>query len=409
MKVLLLGAGASKSYTESPTGCRMPVAADFFSTFFDLELASNPWVLRDGLIYYLQRMRGINDPDRYLLSGIDIEAIHSELALQLAEYMSMPKSFERLVVSKAYIQLIFLFSATLNEIANGPVSQSHMDLARNLGPRDVVITFNWDILMERALRSNNSWRVDYGYGVQPYRIFRDTWEYPNTPNAETGTKILKLHGSTNWLTAHPTNEDNELVLTHGLPENSLFVFEQATVPYATHAGRFMKGYGPLTYGYYPPNLQDVPGRKVPDGYVLVQMHQNFPWMPKGEGDSSGLVSMPLIIPPVREKTYDFFGDLFSNIWQQAQDAIEACDEIVVIGYSFPRTDLRSHALFVQAFLRRKSIPRVYIIDPSPKRVADKFKLDYGIPASHLRVLDEPFIGARSLSKLSLLNSQRESA
>ena len=155
MKVLLLGAGASKSYAESPTGCRMPVAADFFSTFFDLDLASNPWVLRDGLTYYLQKIRGINDPDRYLSSGIDIEAIHSELALQLAEYMSMPKSFERLVVSKAYIQLMFLFSTTLNEIANGPVSQPHMDLARNLGPRDVVITFNWDILMERALRSNH--------------------------------------------------------------------------------------------------------------------------------------------------------------------------------------------------------------------------------------------------------------
>ena len=409
MRVLLLGAGASKSYAESPTGCRMPVAADFFSTFFDLELAANPWVLRDGLIYYLQKMEGINDPDRYLLSGINIETIHSELALQLAEYMSIPKSFERLVVSKAYIQLMFLFSVTLNEIANGPVSQPHVELAQNLGPRDVVITFNWDILMERALMNNHSWRVDYGYGVQPYRIFRDTWEYPNKQKTETGAKILKLHGSTNWLTAHPTDEDNELILTHGLPENSLFVFERATVRYATHAGRFMKGYGPLTYGYYPPNLQDVPGRKVPDGYVLVQMHPNFTWMPKGEGDSSGLVSMPLIIPPVREKTYDLFGDLFSNIWQQAQEAIQKCNEIVVIGYSFPRTDLRSHALFVQAFLKRKSIPHIFIIDPYPNKFVDKFKLEFGIPSSHLRVLDEPFIGAKSLSKLSLLNSQRGSA
>lgn len=66
MRFILLGAGASKSYDASPTGQRMPIARDFFSTFFKLNAATNPWVLRDGLIHYLQSEKGIMDTDAFL-------------------------------------------------------------------------------------------------------------------------------------------------------------------------------------------------------------------------------------------------------------------------------------------------------------------------------------------------------
>jgi hypothetical protein len=53
MRVLLLGAGASKSYNSSPTGKRMPIARDFFPTFYDLKIADDPWVLRGSIMDYL--------------------------------------------------------------------------------------------------------------------------------------------------------------------------------------------------------------------------------------------------------------------------------------------------------------------------------------------------------------------
>ena len=84
MRVILLGAGASKSYGASPTGQRMPIAKDFFPTFFKLDAAANLWVLRDGLIHYLQTEKGIRDTDAYLSAGVDIEEIHSEIAVRLA-------------------------------------------------------------------------------------------------------------------------------------------------------------------------------------------------------------------------------------------------------------------------------------------------------------------------------------
>jgi hypothetical protein len=241
-RLVLLGAGASKSYAESPTGKRMPIANDFFSTFYALKIASNPWTLRDGLVFYLERTRGIADPDAYLMSGVDIEAIHSEIAARLAEVTRDPKSFERLLYSKAYIQLIFLFATTLNEIANGPVSRSHVDLARFLDPRDAIVTFNWDTLMERALAETGRWTVDDGYGVKPHSVFRDGWTKPDERTPPSSPRIIKLHGSVNWLTAHPVYEEKELVLAHALPAESLFVFDYTTKPYATHAGRYMDGY-----------------------------------------------------------------------------------------------------------------------------------------------------------------------
>lgn len=377
----------------------MPIARDFFQTFFALEIATNPWVLRDGLIFYLSRICGIDDADAYLTSGVDIEAIHSEIALKLAEAERNPESFERILFSKAYTQLIFLFAATLNDIETGPVSPGHLALARFLGPQDVILTFNWDTLMERALLQTGHWRVDDGYGVKPHSVFRDAWMDPVMPASPSAPKIIKLHGSVNWLTAHPVYEGQELVLTHGLPTESLFIYERATKPYSTFAGRYMDGYAPLTYGYYPLNITNVPGRPVPEGHVIVRVRPKFPWIPEGGAEEAGVASMPLIIPPVREKSYGFFGTLFEMLWQKAEQALQACDEIVVIGYSFPRTDLRSHTLFTQAFMNRNSIPRVTIIDPNPNRPAEIFSMDLGIPMTHLCVIEAPFEGEKTLQTL----------
>jgi hypothetical protein len=52
---------------------------------------------------------------------------------------------------------------------------------------DTIITFNYDLGVERALRSAGHWEIDDGYG------FRIT----NTQRS-SAVPVLKLHGSTNW-------------------------------------------------------------------------------------------------------------------------------------------------------------------------------------------------------------------
>lgn len=62
MQVVLLGAGASKSYAASPTGVLMPLALDFFETFEKLKIKNAPWVLLEGLFGFLIEVKGVR-PD----------------------------------------------------------------------------------------------------------------------------------------------------------------------------------------------------------------------------------------------------------------------------------------------------------------------------------------------------------
>ena len=152
----------------------------------------------------------------------------------------------------------------------------------------------------------------------------------------------------------------------------------------------MGEYEPLSYGYYPPNILDDPGRPVREGYSIIRARLKVPWKPEGTSGRSGLVSMPLIIPPVKEKNYEMFGELFAHLWNEAQNALEAAEHIIIIGYSFPRTDHRSNKLFLDAFSKRKTVPRVSIVNPSPEQVRDKFLYEFGIPSDYLSVYREYF-------------------
>ncbi len=109
--------------------------------------------------------------------------------------------------------------------------------------------------------------------------------------------------------------------------------------------------------------------------------------------------MPLIIPPAKAKTYELFGSLFKTIWSAAEDSLSLAEHIILIGYSFPRTDHQSNALFARAFSRRTGMPRVSIVDPKPARAAEKFRLDFGITADKLFVYAEPFCETFDLNKI----------
>lgn len=391
MRTFLLGAGASKSYGQSPSNQRMPIAKDFFPTFDKLQISANPWALQEGLLGYLAK-KGISDPNGYLRTGIDIEELHSQIESDRNKAIAEGRKFiDYMSEQRAYIELLFIFASAINEIQNGPVSEPHREIANLLSTEDTVITFNWDTLMDRALSVETGWNVNWGYGVRPRSVFADGWKpTKDRPKDTDAPALLKLHGSTNWITGYALLDEGQHVLSHDLDPDTLHVFEQANEPYACFAGRYMAGYEPYSYGYYPPNLIDVPGRAAPDGRVIVSVRPKVPWREEGSASRNGLVSMPLIIPPVKHKTYEMFGSLFANLWSSAEDALAEADEIVIIGYSFPRTDMQSNLLFQNAFLRRSSMPLVTIIDPAPQYVADKFRNEFGINGDNLKVFKDYF-------------------
>ena len=243
----------------------------------------------------------------------------------------------------------------------------------------------------------SEWSTDNGYIVKPKRIYRDGWALPKSEDKDS-PKLLKLHGSTNWITSNTIVQKGKPVLSQASSPETFYLYESTIKPFPAYEGRYMEGYEPFSYGYYPPNIPD-PGKSADEGHVFVSATLRTPWRPKVQGDKSGLTSTPLIIPPVKNKSYDMYGSLFSELWNEAETALTNVDHIIVIGYSFPKTDTQSNHLFINAFMKRDRLPRVTIIDPFPSNIVEKFKYDFGIPAEQLNVYSQYFTEKFDLKRI----------
>ncbi|WP_028592641.1 hypothetical protein [Paenibacillus massiliensis] len=160
-------------------------------------------------------------------------------------------------------------------------------------------------------------------------------------------------------------------MTQSAGPETIYIFEFTIDPYDTYNGRYMSNYEPHSYGNYPSNIPDS-GKPAPEDQVLVRLTPRFSHMPKGTAGKSGLTSMPLIIPPVKHKTYDIYG-YFLRSYGEAELCLTEPSEII-IGYSFPVTDIQSNHLFKNAFMKRKTVRRVTIVDPNPHRIKKKLSI-----------------------------------
>jgi hypothetical protein len=400
-RVVLLGAGASKSYDASKTKERMPIANDFFKTFNKLSISENQWVIIGSIIEYVRKFRKIDIEDFHNFNE-DIEDLHSEIQEKLYEILiknresflggkGTPREefMDNFTVYKTYFELVFLFVSAINEIQNGKVSETHLNLAKQLTKEDSIITFNWDTLLDRALDESSDWNPDNGYLIKPQYIYRDKWDVPNVESTINYPLLLKLHGSSNWLTSHPVPEDGELVPTQEQSIEDFCVYVSNEKPYSCFKGRYSEGYEDYSYGYYPVNLP-FEGKSAPEGKVFIRGSIKNPFMQEPTSDDKGLNSIPLIIPPVKKKEYDNFGNLFSTLWEKAEQELIEASEIYIIGYSFPKTDYRSSELFKNAFLKRTDMPNIVIINPNPELIEERFKYDFGITEDKLTVIKDYF-------------------
>ncbi len=385
MNVYLLGAGASKSYEISKTNERLPLAVDFFTTFNKLKISANGWVIISDLIGYVKDKRNISFSE-FSKYNEDIEKLHTEIQEHYLEAISKKDNYDIYRYGRAYSQLISLFCSVINEIQNGDESEFHKNLVLGLDEDDVIITFNWDTLIDKSLRNNTDWTVKDGYSLSPEKVYCDRW----VEGVASGTKnkLLKLHGSTNWISSYISYDfqEEKIAFQHAGSNELIYIYESTIKPYPCYDGRYMAGYEDFSMGYYPPNIPSIEDkRKVPDNHVVMQKIFRNGINPKGTSSSEGIVSLPIIIPPVKNKSYEFYGNLFPSIWKEAEDSLADADNIYVLGYSFPATDKPSTDLFKKAFSRRSSIPNVVIVNPNPDEIVHKFTFDFGIPKSNLRV------------------------
>lgn len=100
-------------------------------------------------------------------------------------------------------------------------------------------------------------------------------------------------------------------------------------------------------------------------------HENF----SKEQDILGL--RPCIVPPVMDKTQFYDHVVLRGLWEIAERKLRKADNIYIIGFSFPPTDLSVRFLF-QSALRNKS-PQIYVVNTDTSE---------GLKATYKEVLGE---------------------
>lgn len=169
---------------------------------------------------------------------------------------------------------------------------------------DVIVTFNYDVALERELKRVGLWDIGNGYGF--------CLGIDGLPQSRV--TVLKLHGSANWL---------------DVPFDGMKGPFQFDGPSLGERPRIL-GSREFEYLGYPPEVGD-------------------PRLPT----SASFAGEPALILPVLNK--NFFrltsfgkeqGPFWDLLWDRAVSAVQSGERLVVIGYSMPKADERARDLIL---------------------------------------------------------------
>lgn len=302
-RVVVLGAGATRGATTTEGKvCQPPLNADFFT---QLQRISGPKHSPTATAV-------IQDVVDIFGAGFDLTM--EDYFTQLESIAKMSKlagrqsaAFSPQEITAKRDRLMKALAAVLEEStdvsrADSDVCEHHEALVGALGPNDTIISFNYDCVVDHALRrtADGQWSAKYGYSfTKPSRIQgHDHWDADHAPtSASDSIQLLKLHGSLNWQL--PTGED----ASAGTITLKQRLYQQNGTPRFT------------------------------------------------------------IIPPESVKNID--GDEnFRTLWRCAERAIRKATSIAFVGFSFTPTDLHVESLFRLAVAKKTDLQTLIIANPS---------------------------------------------
>ncbi len=238
----------------------------------------------------------------------NIEDLISEIQrlIENYEHGTPEQRTKRTLVANEYGVFQTAVRAWFAEIQYGPALQSsaYRDFAKNIISRgDSIVTFNYDVSLDRELRLADKFEVGDGYGFSI-----------ETLPTGSATKLLKLHGSTNWLA----------LLFGGITS------------------------GPVVF---------TPGNTLGSRPVIPKNELSF----LGYTDVSdpkfgrGGAALPVMIFPARSKNFYSssntgveYADFWNDLWRQAKVALQSSRRIVICGYSLLSIDERARSLLLNS-------------------------------------------------------------
>lgn len=303
MNVFVLGAGAS-------CHAGYPLAGDLGTRLYDWVVGAKPTDLRPSwrLSEYRERLErllkhfGTLDNFEGLVTEID--------GLITRGKGEVPTGYG----SPTYVavDLRSAIADYFDQLSSLP-APLYEGLANIAQPEDVIIIFNYDVAIERALRTIGLWDISDGYG---FRVL---------PTGSSAVRVLKLHGSTNWVTC--LGPDG--AVSTGDPCSGRPAFRPQDLAYLGYSG------------------------SDPDYRV---------------GGTTG----PRLILPVQNKVFHpGLWEFLEALWKQAADALAEAAEINIIGYSMPEEDARARDLLLTQ-ANRSALLRICCLRDG-ERICEMFK------------------------------------
>jgi hypothetical protein len=249
----------------------------------------------------------------------------------IANASSRPKAAE--IVLDALRRFIRDKCASLAK-CRGPYDR----LVASIDPTTVVISFNWDVLLELALR-----RAGRAYSY-----------LSSSGSARSHTLLLKPHGSINWFA---------LLQRHGFH-----------IPPRSNIAAIGDLSSYLCYITQPLERPHFGGR--------------------GTSLRGSLANVPAIVPPTASKRLSVGGvpgdgfveeghtKAMTRIWDTAASALARAHEVVVIGYSMPGADAASTTIlkhFASPSPRSRKRKRLFLVEQN-NEVAQRYTDVLGVDA-----------------------------
>lgn len=197
-----------------------------------------------------------------------------------------------------------LLVRTLDYALMGPPCIKHNNLAQKMRSGDIVLSFNYDILIDNALFHLGK-MTDYGYRMNFSKVNLDgRWLTPKETHSEI--TLLKLHGSLNWVRCGFCGA----LFLYQFRKQTLIGAEEFRCPRCSSGENYAKR---------------------------------------------------VIVPPVQSKDY---GDRdIAFLWILADNLLKDLSRIICIGYSFPSSDFDMISLIRRLRGRQSKMPEVEFASP----------------------------------------------
>lgn len=294
--LFVVGAGCSKNYDCSSNGIAGLTSLtnnDLFNmarkVLCKAQVDRASQKLLEKLFKQICRQRGVPyDPNYNFLDDPafnDLEDIMTDVEIHSTIFES------RLSVRNyqhRYNVLVELITYTINRALHGPPCSLHRELAKIIQADDLILDFNYDLLLDDALRAENK-LDDFGYSVHFFRVKRNgDWK---KPEGNGTVKLFKLHGSFNWLKC--------------IECSAIFLTRE-------------------------PNTSEE--RFNPSS--LAELH-----CPRCQATKS---LIRLLLPPIQTKEYNV--EPYRFLWRCAAQNLKGVKRMAFLGYSFANTDFATRSL-----------------------------------------------------------------